>query len=119
MTKDEISYVVNILRKGTMTWRGRTQALNAARICKVEGVRANGKIRKKYYWKCCKCSQEFRDQSCVEVDHIIEIGPFKGDWNEFIARMYCGQENLQVLCVVCHAKKTSGYNASRKYTRKG
>lgn len=119
MDKELIYYIANLLRKGTMTWSGRQKALLAARKKKVEGLtRARGKIKTKFYWTCAKCGEDFRDQSEVEVDHIVEIGPFQGDWNDFISRIYCSQDNLQVLCVVCHAKKTSGYNASRKYTRK-
>jgi hypothetical protein len=43
------------------------------------------------------------------VDHKDPvIDPVVGftDWNEYIRRMFCGPENLQVLCDPCHAEKT-------------
>lgn len=47
----------------------------------------------------------------MEVDHIVEVGPFT-NWNEFVPRVFCGQENLQALCTTCHMKKTQLYNSA-------
>lgn len=54
----------------------------------------------------------------LEVDHIKEIGGFCGDWNATISRMYCGQDNLQALCIPCHARKTAVFSANLRFTRK-
>ena len=119
MDKDTIKYVLNILREGTITWSGRAECLKRARRQKVEGIWTKKlTTRKKYYWVCSKCGEEYRDESSMEVDHISEVGAFKGDWGDFINRLYCGQENLQVLCVTCHKKKTSNYNATKRFVRK-
>ncbi len=111
-------HIINYLRQATVTWSGRNQALNRASRKVNEGHYLNGKEKLKKVWKCNRCSLEFRDVSQVEVDHIKEIGPFKGDWNDYIDRMFCGPDNLQVLCTDCHLKKTTGGNASLHYQRK-
>ncbi len=83
----------------------------------LEGTYKNGKPKYKYYWKCAKCAELFRDEKSMEVDHIIEIGPFNGCLNDYAERMFCGQDNLQALCVGCHKKKTAT-NASLRFERK-
>lgn len=111
-------YIQNILRQGTIAWDGRKNALLRARIKVREGSYLNGKPKFKYYWVCEKCGSRNRDESSVEVDHIIEVGPFCGSFDIWIPRLYCGEDNLQVLCLDCHLKKTSGYNASLLFKRK-
>ena len=54
------------------------------------------------------CKEEFTSKD-VEVDHINPVVSIQDgfiDWNEFIKRLYCGKENLQVLCKPCHKIKT-------------
>jgi 5-methylcytosine-specific restriction endonuclease McrA len=44
----------------------------------------------------------------VSVDHInpvVDVGGFV-DWNEFISRLYCELDNLQLLCKQCHDLKS-------------
>lgn len=46
----------------------------------------------------------------VQVDHIEPVIPIDRevkDWNEYISRLFCGIENLQVLCKECHQIKTN------------
>lgn len=113
MDKKTTKYILNILRQGTITWSGRTECLNRGRYkVKIEG---------KSLWarNCDLCGEmHLQKNNDLEVDHIIEIGGFKGSWDEIINRMYCGQENLQALCFSCHKKKSSRYNASLRFQRK-
>lgn len=119
MTKDEINYLIKVLRKGTIASAARKECLRRARKKVLVKHAKNGKPIYKFYWQCAKCREWWRDVTALEVDHIEEIGPFKGDWHDFIMRMYfCGQENLQALCTVCHQKKTSNGNARARYERK-
>lgn len=117
MKKSDISYVMNILRQGTITWSGRQNALIKSRKQVEEGRTKTGKVKYKYYYQCANCKEWFRDVSFMEVDHIVEVGGFKGSWDLIVSRMF-DEDNLQVLDRVCHAKKTSGYNASLRYSRK-
>jgi 5-methylcytosine-specific restriction endonuclease McrA len=118
MTKEDIAFILNILRQGTITWKGRSNSLKNSRKQVHEGkFTKDGKEIFKFYWQCASCAKWHRDESDMEVDHIIEIGGFKGDWNSIIDRMY-DENNLQVLCRVCHLKKTTTGNATRLYERK-
>ena len=41
----------------------------------------------------------------VHVDHKDPVGSFK-DWNTYIERLFCSEDNLQILCLECHKEKT-------------
>lgn len=118
MDKETQEHILNILRRGTITWRGRSECLKRHRVKVREGSFKSGKPKYKYYWVCAVCKRRYRDQEMMEVDHIVEVGPFKGSLNKFVERLYCGQDNLQALCIVCHSKKTSGFNSTRLHERK-
>lgn len=100
-------YVINVLRRGTLKWNGRTNALRRARKRFRDGKLKNGNVKWKYHWNCAKCGKWFRDESDMEVDHIMEVGPYKGDLHDYAERMYCDEDNLQVLCIRCHKAKTT------------
>lgn len=70
-------------------------------------------------YKCAACGNWFKGTD-VAVDHIspVILNGFE-DWNVFIERLFCGEDNLQVLCNYklkdidkynnipsCHLKKT-------------
>ncbi len=104
MEKEDIEYIMNVLRRGTTTWSGRTECLNRGRYKKT-----NPKTGNLIWWRDCDngCGTSYMLQdSLFEVDHIEEVGSFKGSWDDFINRLYCGQSNLQALCFSCHEKKT-------------
>lgn len=107
MDKKTERYVINILREGTIRWSGRTNALRAARKRRAVGVNKKGKTKWKWFWLCAKCTKWFPQDTDVEVDHIEEVGPYKGDLHAYALRMYCDESNLQVLCIKCHKGKTS------------
>ena len=119
MDRETQDYIKNVLRQGTVTWKGRTDCLNRGRRKRVIGKTKKGE--EKFLWEraCDGCGEwHLQKDADLEVDHIEEIGPFNGDWNDFIARMYCDQSNLQALCFSCHAKKTSRFNSTLRFTRK-
>ena len=118
LDKETLEHIKNILRRGTITWYRRTQCVNRTRIQKNIGFLKNGKQKLKWFYYCDKCQREFDSPDSLEVDHIKEIGPFDGDFNTFIERMYCPLDNLQNLCSECHQRKTSNFNSTLKYIRK-
>lgn len=119
MTKRTTAHVLNILRKGTVTWYGRNRCLKRYSEQVFERIGKEGQKIYKTHYRCGDCDRLFRDQTEMEVDHIEEIGSFNGDYNEHIERMYCNQENLMALCIACHKKKTGKFNsANNRYERK-
>ncbi len=113
MTPEDVDYLLNIIRQGTTKWDGRAKCLKRARKRVLVRQSKKGKPVYKYFWQCATCRDWFKDVDSMEVDHIIEIGPYKGDLHEYAERVYCSQENLAALCVVCHLKKTMKYNSAR------
>ncbi len=116
--QETISFILNILRQGTIKWSGRSECLERARKKVHEGkFNKKGERIWKLYWQCAACKEWFRDEASMEVDHIEEIGSFLGSWDHIIPRIYCGQENLQALCQICHKKKTA-IHAGLRWERK-
>ena len=106
-------YILNILRKGTIAWHGRTDCLNKSRKRFLVGEFKNGNPKYLFKYPCAKCEKWFVRQE-VDVDHIDEVGPYQGDLHAYSKRLYCDQENLQILCKSCHKRKTSMYNSRIK-----
>lgn len=117
MEKDTKDLLINALRSASLKWKGRNDALKRARKSVEDGQYKDGSKKFKFFWQCSMCKEWHRDQTSMEVDHIVEIGPFKGDWNDYISRMFCSVDNLQVLCVKCHQAKTT-LNARERWVRK-
>lgn len=99
------SFVVSVLRAGARRWPPKYETL--ADACIGQKINAkSGRLAKHYL--CNSCKKEFPAKD-VEVDHISPVvHTVDGflDWNEFIKRLYCDKDNLQVLCKPCHKKKT-------------
>ncbi len=110
-----LKYVLNLLREGTIRWEGRRACLDKARVRIREGDYKNGKAKWKWYWRCASCKELFRNESDMEVDHIVEVGSFCGDLGVYAKKMY-DATNLQALCVPCHQKKTA-FNARIRLQR--
>lgn len=89
-------------------------ALKAARI-ERERLKKDGTPAKTpaVFYQCNDCGGLFKPNA-VQVDHIVDVGPAPGTrnapptltWDVFFIRMFCGLENLQVLCKSCHLTKT-------------
>jgi 5-methylcytosine-specific restriction endonuclease McrA len=99
-------FIVAVLRAGTRRWPPKYEALNDAKTEKKKNVKT-GRIAQHYV--CAQCTEEFTSTN-IQVDHITPVvDPKKGfkDWNTYIPRLFCGKDNLQVLCVGCHKEKTA------------
>lgn len=99
------SFIKGLLRKGTFKWGPKNEVLKEARVSK--GV---------YY--CNGCQQNVpvtiktkgKRIRNVFVDHkepIIDPAVGFSSWDDYIEKMFCEKDNLQVLCGACHDKKTA------------
>lgn len=90
------------LRRLSIRWKPRTEALNAVRRPKVNGGRS------KWEYHCSICLKWFI-RAHVEVDHIYPCGSITcfNDIGPFVQRLLCEQDGFRILCKDCHLKITN------------
>ncbi len=95
------------MRRGTYKWGPKNQCKKNARIGRNQ-------------YTCAGCKGVFPNKE-VNVDHIEPVVTEQGftTFDDYIYRMFCPIENLQVLCSECHNAKTLTEVGGRKrYRRK-
>lgn len=62
----------------------------------------------KFEYPCNTCGKWFPDKN-IDVDHIKPAGSLKSysDLAGFVERLFCEEDNLQILCKPCHQEKTN------------
>jgi len=106
-------WIISLLRRGTMRWPPRNEALAKAKTEKKINT-ATGRMAQHY--ECAECKGQFTAKN-IAVDHIqAVIDPYDGfiDFSVYIERMFCGVDNLQVLCKDCHDVKSAKEKGHRK-----
>lgn len=104
------SWLTQKLRRISYQWPARKEALRRARI-------SRGKYR------CAMCDDEDKIYGRKEIvlDHKDPvIDPFEGwiGWDEYLRRLFCPEDNWQVLCKDHHDIKTAIENEIRRDTKK-
>lgn len=63
----------------------------------------------------CSTCKEWAGSTKMAVDHLDPVIPPTGftDWNTFIDRLFCGADNLQPCCEICHKVKTNNERTER------
>ena len=101
------SFAISALRRSSFRWPARYGAVKAANISR--GI-----------YKCNICKKEVRAKD-KELDHIIPVVDVKTGWtnfDDFIERLFCSQENFQVICTPCHIEKSAKEGSIRKTGKK-
>jgi len=107
------AFVISVLRSGMRRFPNKYKALSSACV----GVRLNKSSgRQAKHYKCAKCRKLY-PSSNVQVDHIIPVVGPEGftSFDTYIDRLFCSEDNLQVLCRECHKEKTSCERTARMY----
>jgi hypothetical protein len=110
------TFITSTLRGGFRKYPPKYETLKAASVGKKVNAKTN---RMAEHFTCNMCKGEFPAKE-VQVDHVDGvICPYTGfvDWNTYVDRLFCSDDNLQVLCTDCHDEKTRGENAIRKETK--
>jgi len=96
------SFIRSALRQKSRWWKPILQ-------CKLAARRAykGPNKRQKFEYQCATCKQWFQEKK-INVDHIHPAGSLNcaADLPGFVERLFCEQDNLQVLCEKCHDIKT-------------
>lgn len=109
------SWVKSLLRKGTLRWKPRSEALKQALRGKFVNEATN---RLANHYECSECGS-LVPMKQTHVDHIIPVVGEEGftTWDDYIHRMFCEMDNLRVLCKPCHDVVTKAETAARKAVR--
>lgn len=110
-TKDEIEkyrhqFIKNILRRASYKWPWRSVALKRAWV-------EWGK------YKCEKCKKIIPAKE-KQLDHtkpVVNIKKGFQNWTIYCKRLFTDASGFQVLCLVCHEKKTKRENKQRRKYR--
>jgi 5-methylcytosine-specific restriction endonuclease McrA len=96
------SFIRSGLRQKSRWWKPITE-------CKLRARRPyTGPLkRQKFEYQCNSCKNWYPEKK-INVDHIHPAGTLTcaNDLPGFVERLFCEQENLQVLCQDCHNEKT-------------
>ena len=82
-------------------WKPIQLALNKSR-------RRAKRKRVTYEYLCCEC-KEWYPKKDVQVDHKIPAGQLRSfdELGDFARRLFCEEDDLQVMCRNCHKHKTN------------
>ncbi len=111
-TKQLKSWLSQKLRRLSFQWPPRKAAIRKARVSRGKYV-------------CAMCQEASIEALYGPKEIVLDhrnpvIDPFDGwiDWNTYISRLFCEEDNWQVLCRDHHDMKTTLENEIRKDIRK-
>jgi len=97
------TFVTGALRRASLRWPPRNMALKKARVDR--GL-----------YRCSMCGESFKRDD-IHIDHIVPIvDPSKGfiGWDDYIEKLFCQEEEFQILCKYDHEVKTLLEDEMRK-----
>ena len=107
------SFIKGILRAATYKWGPKQSIKKAARVSRGIYLCAGYDIPPHEVPLTLPPKEGKKRIPNIEVDHIIPvIDPKEGfvSWDKVILRMFCEENNLQILCKECHKRKSNNGN---------
>ena len=107
------SFIQSALRKAFSRYPPKYGAMKKALVGKKQN-KTTGRMA--YHYRCSKCRKHFPSID-IQIDHkepVVHVEKGFEDWNTYVERLFCSEDNLQVLCKSCHSKKSEGENRKRR-----
>jgi 5-methylcytosine-specific restriction endonuclease McrA len=111
------SFIKSLLRKGTMRWAPKNLVLKEART--VKGVYLCAGCKEEVPVTVKKDGKRVRNVFVDHINPIVSVETGFTSWDEYINRMFCEVDNLQVLCSDCHTIKTAKERQQAKEAKDG
>ena len=96
------TFIRSALRQKSIYWK-------PIRQCKLKSRKPYKGTNKqqKFEYQCSECKQWYPEKN-INVDHITPAGSLNcaNDLPGFVERLFCEIDGLQILCKICHNKKT-------------
>ena len=108
VNKNKYAFAKAALRRASVYWYAMKEAMDNARVSR--GI-----------YQCNSCKELFKKHE-IQKDHIqpvVSVNAEKvNDMNSYVETLFCGPENIQILCKPCHALKTAVEGEQRVQARK-
>lgn len=103
---ESFGFAIAALRRASYRWPANSEALKLARVARNE-------------YECNICKGIFGRRE-VQKDHIEPVVPVTGwiGFDDFIQRLYCSVDKIQVACKPCHKVKSQIENKLRRENTK-
>lgn len=98
------SFVISSLRRASLFWPERNQAIKNARV-----------ERGKYLCNVCKTIVGRKGFIVDHIEPVMKLDSIEFNYEEFATRLFCKLSNFQVICKNCSASKTKLENEMRDY----
>ena len=111
------AFIISALRNATRRYPPKYECLNEAKTEKKTNTKT-GRLAQHYRCACCRFDFP---ATGVQVDHILPVvDPEVGftTWDEYLSRLFCPKDNLQVLCIECHNAKSTLEKETKKCSSK-
>ena len=97
------SFIRGALRQAWMRWPPNQAVKKKARI--ERGIYLCQGYKRKPHKVAASIKEEGKRKNNIFTDHIDPVGKHI-DWDTTVERLFCEEENLQLLCRKCHDRTT-------------
>lgn len=107
---EPFKWIKSHLERLSYKWTPRTKALQLARRPSQLADK-----RVKYQYQCNHCKVWFKAKE-IQVDHVQPKGAYtKEKFFTWLDRLFCDTSGFQILCILCHAKKSATEKSDGSY----